>query len=106
MKMALFVLCLACATLICSTTAFAQYGGSISSQPQIYEVPSHPQHASYTAMSQEQGVLGGAGYSSARGDRRASDFAQPDEVSLGAAARELKKQRTQTKRSRVVWVNQ
>ncbi len=102
MKKTLFVLC-----LLTATTAFAQiYGGGISSQPQMYQSPSHPQHAGYTAQPQGQGILGGAGYSSAQGDRRASDFPQPDEVSLGAAARELKKDHAQTKKARVVWINQ
>jgi hypothetical protein len=104
MKKTLFVLC-----LLSSTAAFAQYYGgapSVSSQPQIYESPSHPAHASYTAMSTETSVLASSSYTSAQGERPVSDFPQPDPVSLGMAARELKKQHAELKKSRVVWVNQ
>ena len=76
------------------------------SEPQIYEVPSHPAHAAYTPMSQEQSVLAATSYSAAQGERRASDFPQPDGVSLGAYAREIRKQHAQLKKARVVWINQ
>jgi hypothetical protein len=104
MKKTLFVLC-----LLSTTAAFAQYysgASTISSQPQIYESPSHPAHASYAPMSQEQNVLAATSYSSARGERRASDFPQPESVSLGATAREIRQQHAQLKKSRFVWVNQ
>jgi hypothetical protein len=104
MKKTLFVLC-----LLSTTAAFAQYysGASyISSQPQIFQPPSHPAHAAYAPMSQEQSVLAATNYSTAQGERRASDFPQAEGVSLGAAAREFRKQHAQLKKSRVVWVNQ
>jgi hypothetical protein len=103
MKKALFVLC-----LLSATAAFAQYGGAsyISSEPHIPQSPSHPAHASYAPMSQEQTVLATSSYSSAQGERPASDFPQQEAVSLGAAARELRNQHAQPKKSRVVWVNQ
>jgi hypothetical protein len=103
MKKTLLVLC-----LLSATAAFAQYAGgaSRSSEPQIYESPSHPAHASYAPMSQEQNVRGSTSYSSAQGERRASDFPQPESVSLGAFAREIRQQHAQLKKSPVVWVNQ
>jgi len=104
MKPALFVLC-----LLSTSAAFAQYlaGAShISSEPQIYEFSSHPAHASYAPMSQEQNVLATSTYSSAQGERPASDFPQPESVSLGLAARELRQQHAQMKKSPTVWVNQ
>jgi hypothetical protein len=104
MKKTLLVLC-----LLSTTAAFAQYGAGvsyISSEPQIYHAPSHPEHAAYAFMSQEQSVLAATNYSTAQGERRASDFPQPDGASLGAAAREIRKQHAQLKRARVVWVNQ
>jgi hypothetical protein len=103
MKKTLFVLC-----LLSTTAAFAQYygGAGISSQPQIYVAPSHPAHASYSAIAQEQTVLSSANYSSAQGERPFSDFPQPEAVSLGTVARELKKQSADSKKSRVIWVNQ
>lgn len=105
MKKTLFVLC-----LLSTTAAFAQYyssgASSISNQPQIYQSPSHPAHAAYSPMSQEQNVLAATSYTSAQGERPASDFPQAEAVSLGAFARELRKQYAQLKKARVVWVNQ
>ena len=103
MKRALFVLC-----LLSTTAAFGQYyagGASISSEPRIYEFSGHPAQASYAPMLQERSVLATSSYSTAQGERPASDFPQPEAVSLGAAARELRKQHAQVKKSRVVWVN-
>jgi hypothetical protein len=104
MKPALFVLC-----LLSTSAAFAQYlGGAsyISNEPQIYQFASHPAHASYAPMSQEQNVLATTSYFSAQGERPASDFPQPEGVSLGLAARELRQQHAQLKKSPTVWVNQ
>lgn len=104
MMKTLFAFC-----LLSTTAVFAQYvGGSstLSSQPQIYEAPSHPAHASYTAMSAEQSILASSSYSAASGDRPVSDFPQPEPVSLGTAARDLKKEHVQAKKSHVIWVNQ
>jgi hypothetical protein len=108
MKNILFLFC-----LLSTTAAFAQYGGSIgsiSSQPQIYEFPSHAAHASYAPMAREQNNLGSSTFSFAQGERPASDFPQQataaEAVSLGAVARELRQQHAQLKKSRVVWVNQ
>ena len=83
MKKTLFLLCFV--RLVSSSAAFAQLGtSSLSSEPQIYNSPSHPAHASYTPMSQEQNVLGGTNYFSAQGERPLSDFPQPEAVPLGA----------------------
>lgn len=102
MKNILLVLC-----VLCTSAAFGQYGvGSRSSEPLVYQSPSHPAHAGYAPMLQEQSVLASSSYTSAQGERRPSDFPQADGVSLGAYARELKQQRAQSKKSRVVWINQ
>jgi hypothetical protein len=103
MKNVVFVLC-----LLCATAAFAQYGGpsTLNSSGISSQVASHPAHASYVAMSQEQSVLSSASYSSDHGDRPASDFPQQEAVPLGTAARELKRQHAELKKSRYVWVNQ
>jgi len=103
MKKTLFVV----VCLFCTSAAFGQYiGASISSQPQIYEAPSHPAHASYAPIAQETTVISGNNFSYAQGDRPASDFPQAPPVSLGAAARELKKEHAQIKKARIVWENQ
>jgi len=105
MKKTLFLLC-----LLSTTAALAQYygggAGYISSQPQIYAVPSHPAHAAYAPMSEEFSVLAATSYSLAQGERRASDFPQAESVPLGTYAREFRKQHALLKKSRVVWVNQ
>lgn len=102
MKKILFVLC-----LLSTTAAFAQYyGGAINSQPQVYTAPSHPAHAAYAPMSQEQSVLAATNYSLGQGERRASDFPQPEGVSLGLVAREIRKQHSESKKAPIVWVNQ
>jgi hypothetical protein len=107
MKKTLFLLC-----LLFTTAAFAQRAGTgISSQPQVYEVPGHPLHASYAPMAREQSVLASATFSFGQGDKPALDFPHPavtaeESVSLGAIARELRQQHAQVKKSRVLWVNQ
>jgi len=78
---------------------------TISNQPQSYQFSSHPEHAAYAPMSSGQSVVGGSNYSSAQGERPASDFPQAASVSLGTVARELRKQHAQLKKSRAVWVN-
>lgn len=104
MKKILFVLCLAL-----TTAAVAQNNlgaNTLNSQVQSYNFPSHPQHAAYAPMSQEQNIRASAGYSSAQGERPASDFAQPESVSLGIAARELREQHASAKKAHVIWINQ
>ena len=105
MKKILFVLC-----LLSATAAFAQYNnglaGHISADPVIYQAPNHPAQASYSPLSQERNILGGTSYNSAQGERPASDFPQAEAVSLGAFAREFRKQHAQVKKARVVWINQ
>ena len=104
MKPALFVLC-----LLSTSAAFAQYlaGASyISSEPQIYQFASHPAHASYAPMSQEQNVLAATTYSSGPGRKAGFGFPAAESVSLGPAARELRQQHAQMKKSPMVWVNQ
>jgi hypothetical protein len=104
MKKILFVFC-----LLSTAAAFGQYGlsiGSQNSQAQSYQFQNHPSHADYAPMSTERSVLPSTTFLSAQGERRASDFAQPDEMPLGTVARELKRQRADLRKSRVVWINQ
>lgn len=102
MKMTLLIFC-----LLLTTTAFGQYyPGLVNAQPQPYQPPDHPAHASYSPMAHEQSVVGGTGYLSAQGDRPASDFPQQAQLSLGDAARELRKQHAHDKKALIVWENQ
>ncbi len=103
MKKILFVVC-----LFSSVAAFAQYNpgaNNFNGEALVSQFNGHPAHAGYVPMSQEQSVLPGNTYLSAQGERRPSDFAQPDQLSLGAVARELRKQHAEVKKSRVVWIN-
>lgn len=104
MKKILFVMCLALTTA--ATAQISLGGNTLNSQVQSPSFSSHPQHAAYTAMSQEQNILGSASYASAQGERPASDFPQPEGVSLGVVARELRDQHATAKKARVIWVNQ
>jgi hypothetical protein len=102
MKKTLFVLC-----LLSTSAAFAQVGGSrYSTDPSPLASPNHPAQAAYAPMSQERSVLGSGSYTSAQGERPFSDFPQPEPVPLGTSAREIKKQHSELKKSRTVWVNQ
>jgi hypothetical protein len=102
MKKLLFVL-----FVVSTSAAFAQnLGNSINSQAQSYSFQTHPGHATYVPLTQEQSVLPTSTYLTAQGDRRPSDFAQPEAAPLGTIARELRKQHAQLKKSPVVWVNQ
>ena len=102
MKTTLLVLC-----LFSTTAALAQYGAaSLNNQVQTPQFQSHEAHANYSPMSAERSILASSNFASAQGERPASDFPQAEGVSLGAAARELRKQHAQVKKSRVVWVNQ
>jgi len=104
MKKTLLILSL---TLFVTTAAFAQLGaGYISSQPQIFHSPEHTAHAGFQPMASEVSIYPGASYTTAQGDRPASDFPQAASASLGDIARELKKQHALVKKSDVVWVNQ
>ncbi len=99
MKITLLVFC-----LLLTTAAFGQYG-YINSQANPYRSPDHPAHASYAEIPSGQSVVGGGGYTLAQGDRPASDFPQAAQISLGDAARELRKQHEQVKKARFVWTN-
>jgi hypothetical protein len=102
MKITLLVL-----TIFVTTAAFAQIGGaSVSAEPQIYHSPEHVAHAGFQPMASEVSIYPGTSYTSAQGDRPASDFPQIASASLGDIARELKKQHTLVKKSDTVWVNQ
>lgn len=102
MKKILFVFC-----LLSTAAAFGQLGtGSVNNQAQAYQFQSHTSHADYASMSAERSVLPSTTFWSAQGERRASDFPQPEAMPLGTIARQLRKQHDELKKSRVVWINQ
>jgi len=93
-------------SLFFTTAAFGQgIGGYINAQPQFYEAPTHPLHASYAPIASEQTLMGGTSYTMTQGDRPAWDFPQAPQIALGDVARELKKKHEQDKKSRVLYEN-
>ncbi|MGA2965120.1 MAG: hypothetical protein ABSD64_02840 [Terriglobales bacterium] len=100
MKKIMFVL-----FLLSVTVAFAQVPSANGGQPQIYQFPSHDEHASYTPISQGQSISGPSNFAVAQGERPVWDFPQVAAVPLGTAARELRKQHAEVKKSSVVWIN-
>ena len=107
MKKIVFLLC-----LLCSAAALAQYSSNVAAEfgqqsSASDQFESHPGQAAYAAMSQERSILPSSTYLSAQGERRASDFAQPESVSLGTIARELRNSTRTWRRNRsTVWINQ
>ena len=101
MKTAFLVLC-----LLLTPAAFGQYvATSVSSQPQPYRAPTHPQHASVHALATEQYVLGGTTYTSAQGERPTWELPQAPTQSLGETARILRKEHAKLKKARVMYEN-
>ena len=99
MKTAFLVLC-----LLWTASAFGQYA-AISSQPQPYQAPSHPEHAAVHALATEQYVLSGTNYTSAQGEKPTWELPQAPVPSLGETARILRKEHAKVKKARVVYEN-
>ena len=91
--------------VLLTTAAFGQYGYGYRGSPGLAPLPDHPAHASYAPIAPETTVLAGAGYTMAQGERPVSDFPQMPQMSLGDAARELRKQHEHVKKARIIWTN-
>lgn len=106
MKTTLFAI-----TLLCATGALGQaIGGSLpsSSMASIYQMQTHPQHATSQELAQEQSLFTGAGsITMAQGERPLWEVAPPEPryVPLGDTARMLKKQHDSTKKAQFVFEN-
>lgn len=101
MKTTFFALC-----FLCSTAAFGQAVGSISSVPQPTAVPDHPIHASEHAMAQETTLFGSSPYTYAQGEQPLWEFGSPTrEVPLGDVARAYRKGHVVDKKAVVVMDN-
>jgi|SRR5208282_1959741 len=87
------VLVLLVMVIFVSALSSAQYyGGSVNSQAQPLYMPDHPAHAGHGDLRPETTLLSNGGITMAQGDRPASDFPTEMGVSLGRAARELRKE--------------
>ena len=104
MKTTLFLFC-----LFCAGAAFGQSAagyGALSNEPQVIQMPSHPQHATQRPMASEQSLLENSAPLYAHGQRPLWDFAMLVEpIPLGDAARALRKQREAAKKARIFWQN-
>jgi hypothetical protein len=104
MKTTLLVL-----SLVCATAAFGQSvagGAALSSQPQVLQLPSHPEHASQKPLAQAQDVLESSGFLIAQGERPLWEVAPPSSAKpLGDTARLLKQAHARVKKASIVWEN-
>src|SRR5438105_15800454 len=102
MKTTLFLFCLFCAGAAFgqSTTGY----GALSNEPQVLQMPSHPQHATQRPMAPEQSLLETEVLIYARGQRPLWDFEKLSEpITLGDAARDLRKAHRVTQKASVLW---
>jgi len=100
---------LAISILFCAAAAFGQAGGSISSQPQVIQVPDHPQHAAPHALAEEQSLIGGSSANTfaLHGDRPLWEFGPvKEEPSLGDVARAYRKEKETGKKADLVFEKQ
>jgi len=87
--------------VLLSAAAFGQNAGVIPNQPQLIQVPDHPQHASAQGMASESSLVGGGPntYSYAQGERPLWEFGPvSDPVPLGDVARAFRKERENAKK--------
>ena|ERR1700739_453188 len=89
------------------SACFGQAASSISSQPQVIQMPSNPMHADQHAMATEHSLVGGGTYSYAQGERPLWEFGPVSEpVPLGDVARSVRKEKLTAKKAGVVFEKQ
>ena len=95
--------------VLCAVSAFGQATAGtavLSSQPQIFRSPSHPEHASGKPMAVEQPLAGGGTYTAAKGERPLWEVApKVDETPLGDTARDVRRERLSARKAKRVWEN-
>ena len=101
MKITLFALC-----FLCATAALGQSvgGTSLSSQVQVFQMPSHTEHASQHPLAEEQSLLEHSNYIYAQGERPLWEVqpASPRPIPLGDIARLLRKEHATAKKADIV----
>lgn len=103
MKITLFVL-----FILVAATAFGQLPGAISGEPQMLQVPDHPQHADQHAMASEHSLVGGGSVTYAHGERPLWEFGSPlpEPAPLGNVARAFRKEKLVLKKAQIVFEKQ
>jgi hypothetical protein len=99
MKITLFAL-----FILCTAGAFGQAASVLSNQPQILELPSHPEHAEAHALATEHSLVGGGTYTYAQGERPLWEFGSPlpEPTPLGDVARSYRKEKQAAKKAEIV----
>jgi len=95
--------------VLCAATAFGQFGSAVSGQPQILELPDHPQHAEIHDMATERPIVGGGPgtYTYAQGERPLWEFGPVSEpLPLGDVARAYRKEKLTAKKAEVIFEKQ
>jgi hypothetical protein len=89
------------------TAALGQVAGYLSNEPQILQIPSHPQHAARQPMGQEQYLTETVnGYTYAKGERPLWDLlSAASVVPLGDVARTLRKEHASARKASFFWTN-
>jgi len=88
--------------LLCASVAFGQAAGAsaLSAQPIVIQMQSHPEHASYTPLGQEQYLAEKSTYTFAQGERPLWEVAPVNsEISLGDVARALREEHLKARKA-------
>ncbi len=91
------------------SACFGQVAASVSAQPQVIQMASHPAHANQHAMASEQSLVGGGPgtYSYAQGELPLWEFGPVSEpVPLGDIARAVRKEKLSAKKAEIVFEKQ
>jgi hypothetical protein len=91
--------------LLCASAAFGQAAGAsaLSAQPIVIQMQSHPQHASYMPLGQEQYLAEKSTYTFAQGERPLWEVAPVNsEISLGEVARALREAHLKARKAEFV----
>lgn len=88
---------------LCATAAFGQAtagASSLSSQPVVIQMQSHPQHAIYSPMKQEQSLSEKSTYTYAKGERPLWEVAPLSQSTpLGDVARALREEHAKARKA-------
>jgi len=94
--------------LLCASAAFGQVSGTatLSAQPVVIQMVSHPEHASYTPLGQEQYLSEKSTYSFGHGERPLWEVAPiKTEVPLGDVARALREEHLKARKADFIHEN-
>jgi hypothetical protein len=93
--------------IVCATGAMGQGYAVLSSQPQAFEFPDHPEHAGRKPMAKDQNLRGDESpYTYAQGEIPLREVARAStEIPLGDVARRLKTEHASAKKAAVLWEN-